>query len=563
VQIINVGTTIPAAQLISAGQGTTLIANNDPAFTLWIGDTFAINASSTGGSTSAIPLSAGSTVVVDGKSDVFAIADPSATNSIQVILIEGGLSFFQPFTELIVQGSTARVLIYSGIAMLGTLIGSWAAVAGVDIYGNAYPAGLNVVTQAIVNNATIVNAAIGNAIINASSLNQGSVFESTITFDTAGGGLFMYSTTTTTVTLAALTPNWTAPAGNYTSGYVKLWGSGASGNGGVVGNYSGSGNGGGGYAENSQYPLTPGTVYQTVIPQGGLGVGTGNTGRTGGTCTFDTTNLTGPGVSATGGSVTSGSPGGGPGGLFVTGTVGFNGGKGGYTSFHPSSLSGGGGAAGGPGGQGGDGGQDGPAGISHGGGNGGEGAAENANGGHGAVPGGGGAGAGYAPSGSNTSGPGGDARITITYNTGVVTLMGAASPVAGTDASGNAFSAGFTGQIVAFHPGSSPAVVETPQTVTLDSGWTNVNAIRYWLTPENTVKMFGSITHAAFTTGTNINSSNLLPSGYRPSKTWNIGGVGIPGRAAAEVTATGLLVAEPGTASCTECDIGGEYPLGI
>jgi hypothetical protein len=560
-QTVNVGATTPAAQLVSAGQGTTLIANNDPLFTMWIGNSNAISASS-GITTPSIPLSAGSSLVVDGKSDVFAIADPSATNAIQAIVIEGGLSFFQPFTELVVQGSTARVLIYSGVAMLGTLIGSWAAVAGVDIYGNAYPAGLNVVTQALINNATIVNASMASAIIAASQINQSTVFESTVTFDSTGGVLLMYTLTTSTSTLTALTTSWTAPAGSYTHGDVKVWGPGASGNGGVKNSYSGSGNGAGGFCETFSYPITPGFVYTTVVPQGGLGVATGVTGNSVTAATFDFTQLTGPSVRASGGDAAAGNPGGGIGGFPVVGDIGFNGGQGGAASNKSTSKSGGGGGAGGPGGQGGNGGQNGPAGSSPGGGHGGAGVGLNTNGIAGVVPGGGGSGAGYSNGPTLTSGPGGDARIVIVVNTVASTLVGAASPASGTDAAGNAYGAGFTGQINAFHPGSVPTVVETWQPVTLDSGWSAVaDGLKYRLSSEGVVQVFGGVTHAAFTSGTAINASNPVPLVYRPTITRNIGGSGIPNRAGCEITAGGIFTALAGGVSCTETDVSGFYPL--
>lgn len=567
-QTVNVGTSTPAAQLVSAGQGTTLLANNDPAFTLWIGDSFAISANSGGAlaSTSSVPLTAGSSVVVDGKSDVFGIADPTATNPISVVVVEGGLSFFQPFTELIVQGATARILIYSGIAMLGTLIGSWAAVAGVDIYGNTYPQGLFVATSANINNATLINAILSSAQITASQITNSTIFESTITFDTVGGSLLMYTLTTTTVTLAALTTSWTAPAGTYTAGDVRVWAPGASGDGGGQGGspFAGSGGGAGGFAETTNYPLTPGTVYNVVIPKGGAAAPNGSLGADGIAATFDFGLLTGPSVRASGGDAATGPPQGGVGGFPVVGTIGFQGGNGGANSLKSTSKSGGGGGAGGPNGQGGNGGQNGPAGTSHGGGVGGAGVSLNQDGLAGATPGGGGSGCGYTTGGvgSHHSGAGGDARITIVFNTASQVLVGAAAPQAGTDQFGNAFGAGFTGQITAFHPGSAPAVVETWQQVFLDGGWANVaDGVKYRLNGDGTVQVFGAITHAAFTGAVNINATHIIPSVYWPTVTRNVGGAGIPNRAGCEITAAGIFVAEANGTSCTEVDLSGFYPL--
>jgi hypothetical protein len=143
-------------------------------------------------------------------------------------------------------------------------------------------------------------------------------------------------------------------------------------------------------------------------------------------------------------------------------------------------------------------------------------------------------------------------------------LIGAASPVAGTDSAGNAYAAGFTGQITAFQPGSAPSVVESWHPVFLDGGWTNVRTIVFRLTAEGTVKVFGSVTHGtAFTAATNINATHPIDSHYWPTNAWNVGAPGIPGRAGVEITTAGVFVAEPNGTSCTECDIAGEYPLGF
>lgn len=468
------------------------------------------------------------------------------------------------FNTLIIEGSNSGIFIYNGTPGLGTLIGSWASVAGIDPYGNTYPQGLYVITAASIQNASIINATISNAQIVASQLNQSTVFESTVTFDTVAGQLFMYTLTTTTVTLTALTTSWTAPAGTYTAGDIRVWASAASGDGGGSGSepFSGAGGGGGGYAETTNYPLTPGTVYDVVVPQGGFGVASGTLGNDGGAATFDFTMLTGPSVRASGGTVGQFA---GVGGFPVVGAIGFQGGNGGANSLKSTSKSGGGGGAGGPGGQGGNGGQDGPAGTSHGGGVGGAGVSANTSGNRGAVPGGGGSGAGYTTGGIGTltSGPGGDAEITITFNTASEILVGALSPQAGTDQFGNAFAAGYTGLVTAFHPGSAPSVAETWQQVFLDGGWSNVNdGIKYRLNSDGTVQVFGAVTRGtAFTTGTPINSTHLIPSVYWPSVSRNIGGAGIPNRAGIEVTAAGEFVAEPNGVSCTEVDVSGFYPL--
>jgi hypothetical protein len=165
-------------------------------------------------------------------------------------------------------------------------------------------------------------------------------------------------------------------------------------------------------------------------------------------------------------------------------------------------------------------------------------------------------------SGVNQSGNGGNGTCMVTYSS-TTTLTAAMSAVSGTDSAGNAYGAGFTGQIAAFEPGSNPSVVETWHTLTLASGWTAVNGPYYRYTEDNCVEMFGSATHAAFTGTTLLTAAGALPTGYRPTSTWNVGGTGIPGRAGAEVSPAGTVSAVPNGTSCTECDIAGKYPLGL
>jgi hypothetical protein len=468
------------------------------------------------------------------------------------------------FNQIIVQGSNAGIFIYNGTPGLGTLIGSWAAVAGIDAYGNAYPQGLYVATAATINNATLVNALLSNAIITTSQFNQGTVFESVITFDSTAGGLFLYAQTQTTITLTSSSTSWTAPAGTYTTGDVTVWASGASGAGGVQNSYSGAGGGGGGMARTPNYPMTAGDVFNVVIPTGGVSVGTGSAGLSGNAATFDFNFLTGPSVRASGGTANTSTTGG-HGGQPVVGTFGFNGGNGGNASFKNTSLSGGGGGSAGQSGPGGNGGQDGPAGSAGAGGGatGGSGVSENQSGHNGGSPGAGGSGSGYSTGGFIGSGVGADGKIVIVLNTAVPQMIGGISAIANqADAGGNTLALGFTGPITAIAPGSSPAIPETWHVVTLDTGWTAVgDGIQYRLNADGTVQCFGAATHAAFTGGTVINSSNPVATVYRPTRTRNIGGAGIPNRAGCEITSGGVFTAEANGVSCTETDLSGFYPL--
>jgi hypothetical protein len=100
-----------------------------------------------------------------------------------------------------------------------------------------------------------------------------------------------------------------------------------------------------------------------------------------------------------------------------------------------------------------------------------------------------------------------------------------------------------------------------------NGSWTLVRGPYYQLQPNNTVLVVGAATHAAFTgtlqlSNTTIDSA-VTNQGYWPNNTWNIGGPGIPGRAGCEITAGGIVIAVAGTATCTEVDISGIYPLGL
>lgn len=110
---------------------------------------------------------------------------------------------------------------------------------------------------------------------------------------------------------------------------------------------------------------------------------------------------------------------------------------------------------------------------------------------------------------------------------------------------------------------TNPAQPEPWHLMNLDSGWSSTRGVWYRKTADNMVQVFGAATHAAFTAGVNLNGSGALPTGYRPSNTWNIGGTGIPGRAGGEMTPVGVLIAEANGASCTEVDLAGEYPLNL
>lgn len=324
-----------------------------------------------------------------------------------------GTAQFNQLT-IIVQVSGAALLIYNGAAGLGNLIGSWAAVAGTDSFGNAYPAGISanqgILNGMILNNPNIVSATIISSLLQGPQITQaaisgGTMTETTITFDTTGGALKVYSSTTTTVTFNTEgQTTWTAPAG-VTSAKVECWGAGAGGGGGNS-SEAGEGGGGGEYAQEPSYPIIGGNVYNVVVGQGGTGGNTGFAGNAGGDTAFDNGGVFAGGGQAGGGFV------GGLGGNISSNTIhnpGGTGGSGNGAGFHGGAGGGGSAGSGGAGGGGTGGGvssgQPGGAAGAGGGAAGGNGGNNGANGSNGNAPGAAGGGAGSSSSattGSNT-----------------------------------------------------------------------------------------------------------------------------------------------------------------
>jgi hypothetical protein len=112
------------------------------------------------------------------------------------------------------------------------------------------------------------------------------------------------------------------------------------------------------------------------------------------------------------------------------------------------------------------------------------------------------------------AGSGADGKIIITYYLSGV-LQAALQPAAGTDAGGNAFAAGYTGPVQAVHPGSSPSVVETWQSLTpLPSGLTG--SVRYKLIAEASCLLVDVNVIWSSGTAQTFTIPNF-PAGYQPS----------------------------------------------
>jgi Concanavalin A-like lectin/glucanases superfamily len=245
------------------------------------------------------------------------------------------------------------------------------------------------------------------------------------------------TTTTTQTTPGAYT--FTVPAG-VTSLNVQCWGAGAGGTGGNSSNGQGAG-GGGAYAGEPNYTVVPGDVIHYTVGAGGTGDPVGSSSHpSGGSTTFDTTNVAGSGVNASGGQYYQSGFNYGPGGSTSGNTVAFSGGNGGPLNHGQPNGSGGGGSAGSAG-NGGGGSQGGTAGAAGNGGGavGGQGS-NTSSGSNGTAPGGGGGGAVHGSSG-NSGGNGGNGKVNIVYasSTALATSVATAS---GTDGAGNPYPIG-------------------------------------------------------------------------------------------------------------------------
>lgn len=402
----------------------------------------------------------------------------------------------QVVSLLIIQsaGNFQGLFVYSPKPGAGNLIGSWASQAGTDPYGNAYPQGL---------------------------------YATSITFNLSGGRLLIYSNVLTTTILTGA-GNWTAPS-TLVGGVTKAetWAGGGAG--GSNGSSNGSGGGGGGaeYAAEPTLAITAGHTYAYSA-----GTGAPNSASNGNNSTFagDSVTVTShggkSGVNGSGG-FTNGA--GGAGGTGSTNTVHHDGGAGSVGGV--SNNGGGGGGAGGSTGAGGTATSATPGAGNDGGGSGGAGDSTQTSGAPGGTPGGGGGGGQFSNVAAlDPGGAGANGQIKLTYTISNV-LTSAIAPAAGTDTSGNAYAQGFTGQLTAFQPGSSPTVVETWHQITpLSNSWvasgSGVNGLfyRFLGSPPNTVQVVADISG-----GTGICAT--LPAGYQPTIASNY-----PGSAGATVS---------------------------
>lgn len=135
-QTINVNGVIPADPIVSEGDGTTLIANTDLVNPIYLSDDAGMYANQQ----NSIVLNPQSTMVVDGKTNLYAIANPGKIVAVNVV--PGGMSFFQSTilgTNFLV--TNAGFFFYSGTPGVGNLIASIVSPGTTkDPYGNSVAA---------------------------------------------------------------------------------------------------------------------------------------------------------------------------------------------------------------------------------------------------------------------------------------------------------------------------------------------------------------------------------------------------------------------------------------
>ena len=305
---------------------------------------------------------------------------------------------------------------YSGAPGAGNLAFSLSVVSGTDAFGNTINTGINatsgnlqgvsIVGAQMDSTSTLQNTQINSPQVLTPSMSGGTAAALTQTVTNTQGGVLGYTSGSTAVTYATNGNYlWTCPTG-ITQVNIQCWGAGAGGGGGN-GSNGGESGGGGEYAQEPSFAVTPGNVYSLIVGAGGPGGATGVAGGSGSQTIFQ--NVSG------GGSNVTANPGiagydfvGGEGGTGSVNSVHFDGGNGANSSGNTGGAGGGGSASGAGEGNGGNQsissvGALGGAAIT-GGGAGGAGGNTLSNGSNGGSPGGGGGGAGSntATNGSNT-----------------------------------------------------------------------------------------------------------------------------------------------------------------
>jgi Concanavalin A-like lectin/glucanases superfamily len=118
--------------------------------------------------------------------------------------------------------------------------------------------------------------------------------------------------------------------------------------------------------------------------------------------------------------------------------------------------------------------------------------------------------------------PGGGGAIVITAVNNSATLISAIQPFSGSDAGSNAYAGGYTGPVSTFHPGSSPAALETWQQLVLTSATASGNGVNGMFVrkcAEDEIELMWDIFIHSATNGLAIAG---LASGYIPTTTQDV-----------------------------------------
>jgi hypothetical protein len=380
---------------------------------------------------------------------------------------------------------------------------------------------------------SLTAGSIGSTTITGSTLSGDTITDPVITFDSVGGVLLIYGSTTVKQSFFT-SGTFNVPAGT-TSLKVEAIGAGNGGQGAATGSGEGDGGPGGEYACEPNLAVTGGGAYPFTVGQGGPGGAVGDQYGAAGTASV----FAGDAVTVTANAPAAGQSLGASG---STNTIHFPGGNGGLSNYPGSGA--GGGSSGGQssagrngasvsgGGSGGLGGA-----APAGGGNGGHGVSNTGtNGTAGAVPGGGGGGGGASATAQFPGTAGGWGVVTVTYLTGR-TLIGSIASVSGADTYGpNSYPAGFMGGIVAVSPTAVPNVPEAWHAIPLAATFT-AGAItpKYRLMPDGMIELEGEVTYTptAATSILGLSFSTAIPSAYWPAVGKNVncylfGGTGTP-----------------------------------
>jgi len=355
----------------------------------------------------------------------------------------------------------------------------------------------------------------------------------------------------TTKTATSGTGTWTGlPA------TVKAEAWAAGGGGGTAANFGATSAGGGEYAQEPAL-ATSGSVTYSVGAAGSGGVPGGEVSTDGGNTTITGSAVT---VTANGGVKGTSTDTPGAGGSGSTNTIHYDGGAGAGTVGGGPNGAGGGSSAGtsGPG-------NNGTEGLAHSAGSGGAavtgggaGGRSGNNGQHGDAPGGGGGGS----SAGNNGGNGAQGQVRITYTTGAPGILASFASASGTDQFGTTYPAGMVVPVgVTVEPGTTTP--ETWHTISLDSGWTAGNPVpQYRMTVDGNLQLAGKATHSAITSETAVNSSDPIPSAYRPVSDKKIyQGNRAGSLTGASIDTTGIVYAEPNGVSGTIVDLTGIVDL--